>query len=98
MAIKIGKYNFDGPFGNTANLKNQSGVYAILNNTGTNRNVIDIGESATVRDRVENHDRSDCWKRHGRTLEVAALYCSAHDRMRIEKELRLQFDPPCGKQ
>jgi len=25
------------------------------------------------------------------------LYCNERDRMRIEQELRAQFNPPCGK-
>ncbi|MET0003657.1 MAG: hypothetical protein ABW087_08550 [Candidatus Thiodiazotropha sp.] len=100
MSIKIGNYNFDGPYTNTGNLKNLSGVYAILGRStpGQNWSVVDIGESATVKDRVENHDRSDCWKRQGHsTLAVAAYYCNETQRMRIERELRNKFNPPCGE-
>ena len=100
MSIKIGNYNFDGPFTNTSNLKNQSGVYAILGRSASSQSwkVVDIGESATVKDRVESHDRSDCWKRKGHsTLAVAAYYCNESQRMRIEGELRNQFNPPCGE-
>ncbi|GAB4364101.1 MAG: hypothetical protein Kow0060_21090 [Methylohalobius crimeensis] len=99
MGINIGNYNFEGPFTTTANLKNQSGVYAILgrNFTSERWKVVDIGESAAVRDRVDNHDRATCWKRRGHSqLTAAVYYCAQQPRMRIEQELRNQFNPPCG--
>ncbi len=99
MSITIGNYSFEGPFGNTADLRNNSGVYVILSRpTNTDRyTVIDIGEAGWIRDRVANHDRRDQWARnsHG-TLAVAVLYCDAAARMRIERELRAQFKPVCG--
>lgn len=99
MSITIGNYSFEGPFGNTADLRNNSGVYAILSRrTDTDRyTVIDIGEAGWIQDRVANHDRRDQWGRnnHG-TLAVAALYCDEPARMRIERELRVQFNPLCG--
>lgn len=99
MSITIGNYSFEGPFTNTASLKNQSGVYAVLgrNGQGENWSVVDIGESAEIRDRVENHDRADCWKRQGKsTLAVAAYYCDGNSRISIESALRTQYTPPCG--
>ena len=47
MSITIGNYSFEGPFGNTADLRNNSGVYAILSRrTNADRyTVIDIGEA-----------------------------------------------------
>ena len=100
MTINIGNYSFEGPFSNTSLLKNQSGVYAVLGKSGEGKNwpIVDIGESAKVRDRVENHDREDCWRRQGHTtLAYAAYYCDANARVRIESELRKQYNPPCGE-
>lgn len=100
MSIILARYHFEGPFRNTDNLKSLSGVYAILgrNTAYENWSVIDIGESSNVRERVSTHDRKDCWNRQGfNDLQVAAYYCSEAERMRIEKELRNQFNPLCGK-
>ena len=100
MSIKIGNYNFEGPYTSTTNLKNQSGLYAILGRKSENQkwNVIDIGESSQVKERVDNHDRSDCWNRQGySTIAAAVYYCNEQERMRIEKELRSHFNPPCGE-
>lgn len=99
MSIKIGNYNFEGPYTSTNSLKNQSGVYAILgkNSQDQNWNTVDIGESATVRDRVDHHDRQNCWNKQGySTLAAAVYYCNEQQRMRIEQELRQQYNWPCG--
>lgn len=100
MTIKIGNYNFEVPYTSTDDLKNQSGVYVLLGKNSSNQNwsVVDIGESMQVKERVENHDRSDCWKRQGySTLAAAVYYCNEQQRMRIEQELRSQFNLPCGE-
>lgn len=99
MSITIGNYPFDGPFTNTAALNNHSGVYAILTRpkSGDTYFVIDIGESATVRDRIDGHDRSKQWdKANQGSLHVAAHYCDERTRMAIESTLRWQFKPVCG--
>lgn len=99
MTISIGRYNFDGPFSDPGSLRAQSGVYAVLgrNSDSERWNVVDVGESENVRDRVANHDRADCWKRQGyRQLAYAAYYCDQRTRTQVEQELRKQFNPPCG--
>ena len=100
MSITIGKYSFEGPFTDTASLKNQSGVYVVLCQSGQSNHskVVDVGESGDVRNRVENHDRKDCWRRNCTgTLAFAVYYCDAASRIRIESELRKQYNPPCGE-
>jgi hypothetical protein len=99
MAINIGNYGFDGPFMSTSGLMSRSGVYSILgrHNELELWTLVDIGEAGDVRDRVECHDRKDCWKGRGYpSLSVAAFYCDERTRMRIELELRAQYNPPCG--
>jgi hypothetical protein len=98
MAIQIGNYNFEGPFRDSASLREQSGVYAVLGGNGTNSwKVVDVGESEQIRTRVSNHDRANCWGRNrGDGLAYAAYYCTERDRMRIEQELRTKYNPPCG--
>jgi len=63
MAIRIGAYSFDGPYASTAQLVDRAGVHVILTLSWANQyQVVDVGESATVRSRIENHDRKSCWK------------------------------------
>ena len=101
MSITIGKYNFEGPYTNTANLKDQGGVYTILCQNNGKYNTVDVGESATVKSRVDNHDRKSGWKTNCFiSLAVAVLYTpsvSAEGRRQIEREIRNQYNFPCGE-
>ena len=96
MAINIGNYTFDGAYSSPTFLDDKSGVYAVLGATAGGRKVLDIGESGWVRTRVQAHDRSTAWAPQGVPLPYAALYCDEASRMRIERELRARFNPPCG--
>jgi hypothetical protein len=101
MSIKIGKYTFEGPYTSTANLEDKSGVYAILcKKNGDKYNLVDVGESATVKSRVETHDRKDCWQRSCNSALTVAVYYTPgmqqRGRMTVEQEIRDQYDPPCG--
>ncbi|RJP28008.1 MAG: hypothetical protein C4533_05895 [Candidatus Omnitrophota bacterium] len=98
--VTIGKYNFEGPYAYTGYLQDRAGVYAIVDDRSSKLIVIDVGESATVKSRVENHERENCWTRNRiGTLKVAVLYTPGlqqTSRMQIEQELREQFNPVCG--
>lgn len=100
MTITISNYTFEGSFSTSGSLKNQSGVYVILTPTSNNNyKILDVGESAKVKERVENHDREGCWKRHANSggIYYAAHYPTEAQRMKIEKIIRDQYTPPCGK-
>lgn len=99
--MRIGKYQFEGPYSTTDALQDRSGVYAILDiRRDGNYYLIDVGESKDVRTRVERHDRQRCWRRNQLgTLAVAVLY-TPHlqklGRMVIEQEIRSQYLLVCG--
>jgi hypothetical protein len=99
MSINIEGYEFEGPFTSTDSLKSLSGVYVIhyKNNNGKYTR-LDVGESEDVKDRVETHDRKECWDRnaHG-DITVSAYYCSENERMRVEKIIRDSLNLPCGE-
>lgn len=101
MTITVGNYTFEGPYTSTGSLKDNSGVYAIHCLRDGKYYLIDIGESATLKTRIENHDRADCWKKNCQgTLRVSVLYTPNKQqagRMEIEQELRKLYDPVCGK-
>jgi hypothetical protein len=99
MSIQVGNYHAEGPFGSVAALLARSGVYVILGrrNQASQWQVVDVGESGDIQDRVANHDRAPCWRGQGHSeLAVAAIYSDARNRMLIERQLRVQFKPPCG--
>jgi hypothetical protein len=101
MSIKIGRYEFEGPYSSTDSLQDKSGIYVILCQKDSNYNTVDCGESVTVKTRIENHDRADCWRRNcSGTLCVAVLYtpnAQSAGRVAIEQELRSQYRFPCGE-
>jgi len=100
MSITIGKYEFAGPYKSTEGLEDRSGIYAIVCKKGEKYSLIDVGESAKVRYRVENHSRKNCWEENCNTsLEVAVYYTPnlwQSDRITIEQEIRGQYNIPCG--
>ena len=104
MSIEIAGYRFEGPYESTSDLENRSGVYSILTPTGNSRyKIIDVGESATVRTRVEGHDRKSCWRRNANNGQIryAAYYTPGLQqagRKKIEQKIREQYNPPCGDQ
>jgi hypothetical protein len=102
MSITLAGYNFEGPYHSTSAIEDRAGVYAVLSRTENNRyNVLDAGESAQVRSRLENHDRRPCWERHkANGIQYAVCYTpgvSQDGRREIEKSIRDRCDPPCGK-
>jgi len=101
MSLTVEKYTFEGPYTSANSLEERSGVYLIVCKNGGNYNPVDVGESAQVKSRVENHDRGPCWKKSCfSTLMVAVLYTpnlQQAGRRRIEKEIRNMYDFPCGE-
>jgi hypothetical protein len=100
LGIRLGNYTFDGPYGSIDYLEDRSGVYAILCLVEDTYSVVDIGESAQVKTRVETHDRKHCWSNNCVNGVKIAVYYTPHlhqpGRMAIEQELRDQYNPPCG--
>jgi len=101
MSITIAGYSFEGPYSSTDSLEDRSGVYAILcKKDNSNYSLVDVGESATVKTRVETHERKSCWSRNcNSTLTVAVLYTPYQQqsgRVEIEQKIRSTYDLPCG--
>jgi hypothetical protein len=76
-------------------LKNRSGIYAILCQTDNKCKLIDVGESGKVKNRIKNHNRKKCWKKISKKLE-GNLFCAVKytpykrrsGRRKIEKGIR----------
>ena len=100
MSLAILGHSFLDPVSTTSTLRDSSGVYVILTrkNSTENFTLVDVGESATVKTRVDNHDRSNCWNRNKQgELKVSVLYTpSQSERMEIEQAIRAKYRPVCG--
>ena len=102
--IKIAGYNFDGPYESTGSiLNNASGVYVILDGP-RNQNtysILDVGQSETMKERIDYHDRKNCWVRNSQiNINYAVRYMpgsSPTQRNSIEQNIRNTYNPPCGQ-
>ncbi len=96
---EIGGYIFEGPYDTPLALDDHPGVYAILDVTGSERRVLDVGEASAVMSRVKNHERKICWVQRCRgTLMVVVHYTHPAQpaaRKLIRDELVASFNPPC---
>jgi hypothetical protein len=102
MSITVGRYTFEGAYTSTDKLEDKSGVYAIHCYSEGKYYLVDVGESATVKSRVEKHDRVDCWNRNCKDTLTYSVYYTPNlqqeGRKKIEQEIRDEYDPPCGKE
>ena len=102
MSLVIVGQTFQGPFSSTSSLEDRSGVYVIVTRRSSSEKytVVDAGESATVKTRVSNHDRSGCWNQNNLgELKVTVCYTpnlGQSGRKEIEQEVRRQYSPVCG--
>ncbi len=100
MSFKLGKYSFNGPYTSTDDLKDRSGVYAIVCKTDNEFFLSDVGESLRVRTRIENNDKKECWKKNCTGQITVFVYYTPflkqQKRLHIEQELRELYHPACG--
>ncbi len=104
MAYQLDGYSFEGAWQSTGPINDASGVYIIHVRIGDNWTLVDCGESATVRSRLDNHDRADCWRR--KTPQGGSIWYSVHytpgmqqaGRIAIEKDIRSKHSGLCGDQ
>ena len=103
MSIQVGPYMFEGPYQTTAYLADRPGIYAILGFPNDQKYVIDIGESHSVKTRIETHDRTSDWaSAFSGPLAVAVLYTptlSDFQRKSVEYHIRHSYyngHIPCG--
>jgi hypothetical protein len=100
MALNVGRYQFEGPYSSAAQLRDHSGIYIIVTSLNGQYQPVDCGESATLKTRIENHDRALCWGTQPGTLMAAVLYTpglQSAGRCAIEQEIRSQYSFPCGQ-
>ena len=97
MTAHLFGYTFEGLYTSTSLIKNISGVYVIADCTSHGNSLLDVGESGTLKDRLDSHDRAECWERHRKgTLKVAVFYANELTRRNIADDIRSKGRPTCG--
>ena len=91
-----------GVFFEEGSLMNNPGLYAVIDSRpfSTGSRLLDIGESAQIRDRIKHHERRPCWEGHSSgQLGFATWYLpdsTDQQRRNHESFFRWQFGPVCG--
>lgn len=91
----INGLQFDGPFSIRANFNPVAGVYLVVNSSN---NVVDVGETDSLKDRIPSHERQSCWSRNSSGVVSLYFHHEGNQQLRLQKEsnLRGHFNPACG--
>lgn len=93
----LGNHQFAGPHRSAVELPRQSGVYLITMLVKGTHQIIDVGESHNIAERISSHDRMMQWNRVSQNaFHVWTLLADEAERMIIEKAHRLAYSPVCG--
>ncbi len=93
MSFEQWGYEFDGAYSAPDRLQSMAGVYVIWCKTDDIWRVIDVGQSANVRQKLVEEGRAGCWTNDCRlgTLYFAATYTrdiSEAERSSLEQMIR----------
>jgi hypothetical protein len=99
MGFNLGKYSFNGPVSSIGKIRNRSGLYAIVCEEDREYFLMDIGESSSLRTRIENNDKKKCWikKCNGQLLIFIRYtpFLKQQGRKRVKDEIKKVFTPAC---
>lgn len=94
MTVKIGDYDFEGPFESTAAIEDKPGIYAVLHFKEGDYYLLDVGESSQIKNEIEEHDREE-WENNSKgKIEYSAFYTprlEEDDRREIEERIRMMY-------
>ncbi len=80
-------------------LKHEGGNYIFAEETSPGRWAPRyIGQTEDLNDRLDDHEKEACAKRHGATHIHAHLNTNKQARLAEEKDLILKWQPPCNDQ
>ena len=92
MQIKLGQYNFEGPYDAARFLVEKPGVFAVLCKDLRNEGkfyILDVDESDTVRTCAMNHPRQVEWVKKSRGLGRLAVAVYYTELMKKEDRIKI---------
>jgi hypothetical protein len=105
VPITIGNLEFTCVRLSEADFKEVAAIYVIICVDSNGKwKVLDVGQTGSLGERIDGHDRKDCWIKNCPDQNIwvcvyplpTARY-SQKERVDMEKRLRDQYNPPCGK-
>jgi len=105
VPVTIGNLFFQCVRLSNADFKDIAAIYVIICvDTNGKWKILDVGQTGELEDRIDSHDRKECWKKNCPNQNIwECVYpmpgnkYTEQDRLDIEKKLRDQYNPPCGK-
>ena len=99
MSFSRWDHEFDGAYTDPNRLRESAGVYVIWCKVGNDWSILDVGESDNVRERINNHNRADCWTQNCvDTIYYSAAYISdPQERSNLEQHIRDTERVACGE-
>lgn len=101
MAIKVGGYDFHGPFKHLKMIDDRSGLFAVHYYCTGNYYLLDIDHAGQLRSALREHSRQPEWERFRRgMLTFSVIYTetkSSADREALVRQLRREYEPACGR-
>lgn len=103
--VTIGGYPFVCVPLTEADFSDVAAIYVILCVAqGGSWTVLDVGQSGQVGNRIDDHDRKDCWDRNCSNKNIwvcvyrtPSTQYTKQQREQLESALRAQLNPKCGK-
>lgn len=99
IQTQFNSYVFTGPHPNAKSLPAKSGVYVITRQlTNGSYKIIDVGESRNISERIQSHDRMNQWNMASNSsFNVWTCLADQNQRMIIERDIRIAYEPICGQ-
>jgi hypothetical protein len=94
LTVKIGDYDFIGPFESTDAIKDKPGVYAVLHFKEGDYYLLDVGESSQIKNEIEEHDKEEWEENSEGEIEYSVFYTprlEKDDRKEIEEKIRVMY-------
>ncbi len=95
MSVLIGSWEFEGPYNQISDLRNEPGILAVLARENDELELIHMDESESVKDYMKVQTDSEKKLSHYDSLETAVYYCSdlnATLRQGLINKLMKEFD------
>ena len=103
MSFKVGGYTFmeSHPVDGISDIKDWSGLYAVLCRRGNRHYLVDVGESDNLKSELKGNGRREMWEQNcsGDLVVVVKYTMEMHqtERSRMEHKIRRRHNPPCRK-
>ncbi len=97
MSIRLGGYSFRGPYKTTSEIKNLSGIYAVIREINGEYFLYDVGESCELRTAIESNNAIYLKKNSIGKIALYVRYTpflTFQKRTMIERKLNEIFQPP----